>query len=222
MIEWSGATSRRSSWTFPFLGRWSMQSWASLWVEGVGYFGMGSSLMSQYQLEDYIKVTLCHRSCLFFASSAWANGYMRWSEVASGRQLKHLEMALKTPIYSLYILLFAEAGDDQIACIREGLDLFCRASGQHVNYDKFLTFFSPNISNQEARKMSQSHGNFDHKRHGKVLGARNHTQGNMKLHDKLVSRSRCKLEGWKSKCLRRAGCLTLAHAVIKCIPTFFM
>lgn len=56
------------------------------------------------------------------------------------------------------LTLFAEVGDDQISYIREGLKLFCRAPGQRINYTKYLMFVSPNIAEQEARRLSQSLG----------------------------------------------------------------
>lgn len=34
------------------------------------------------------------------------------------------------------LLVFAEAGDDQVDCIREGIELFCDASGLRVNFIK--------------------------------------------------------------------------------------
>lgn len=39
------------------------------------------------------------------------------------------------------LLLFAEARDDQIDCIKEGLDLFYNASGQHINFFKVTNVF---------------------------------------------------------------------------------
>lgn len=44
------------------------------------------------------------------------------------------------------LLLFSEAKADQLACIKEGLDLFCGCSGQRVNYIKSSMFCSANVS----------------------------------------------------------------------------
>lgn len=35
-------------------------------------------------------------------------------------------------------LLLAEAGEDQVDCIKEGLRNFCKASGQQINFDKSI------------------------------------------------------------------------------------
>src|SRR4051812_14365509 len=48
-------------------------------------------------------------------------------------------------IFADNLLLFAEATDDRIDCMQQGLELFCNASSQHVNYSKSLMFVSPNV-----------------------------------------------------------------------------
>lgn len=49
------------------------------------------------------------------------------------------------------LLLFAEAGDDQVACIKEGLRKFCMALGQKTNFNKFLMFVSLNIFDRKLQ-----------------------------------------------------------------------
>lgn len=44
-------------------------------------------------------------------------------------------------LYTDDIILFAEATLDQVLCIKEGLSLFCKASGQSVNMNKSIIFF---------------------------------------------------------------------------------
>lgn len=53
-------------------------------------------------------------------------------------------------------MLFSEASEDKIACIKEGLELFCKASGQKVNFNKSLMYVSPNISEQLATRLNES------------------------------------------------------------------
>lgn len=68
------------------------------------------------------------------------------------------------------LLQFAEVGDDQIACTKEDLDLFCQESGQRMNNDKSLILFSLNISDQDARRISQALGIPITKDMGRYLG----------------------------------------------------
>lgn len=49
------------------------------------------------------------------------------------------------------LLLFAEATMDQALCIREGLDGFCRASGQKVIFNKSMMFVSLKMERQTAK-----------------------------------------------------------------------
>lgn len=48
--------------------------------------------------------------------------------------------------------------DDQVECIKEGLKSFCRASSQKINFNKSLIFFSPNILDQVALRLSTNLG----------------------------------------------------------------
>lgn len=48
------------------------------------------------------------------------------------------------------IFHFVEAGADQIECIKEVLQSFCKASGQSINFIKSLIYFSPSVTEQEA------------------------------------------------------------------------
>lgn len=52
------------------------------------------------------------------------------------------------------LLIFSEAKEDQLVCIKEGLDHFCSCSGQRVNYLKSSMFVSPNINALEAERLS--------------------------------------------------------------------
>lgn len=49
------------------------------------------------------------------------------------------------------LLLFAEAGDDQVNCIKNELKDFCRASSQRVNFSKFLMFVPQTFLNKKLK-----------------------------------------------------------------------
>lgn len=44
----------------------------------------------------------------------------------------------------------------------------------------------------------------------------------MKLHSRLLQKRIDRLEGWKARCLSRAGRITLAKSVMNSIPIFYM
>lgn len=81
----------------------------------------------------------------------------------SGPKVSHL-------FFADDLMLFSEASEDQVACIKVGLNLFCKASGQKVNYNKSLMFVSSNIFEQVASRLSDSMGVPLTKEFGKYFG----------------------------------------------------
>lgn len=121
------------------------------------------------------------------------------------------------------ILLFAEARENQVACIKKGLGIFCKASGQLVGFGKSTIFFSLNLTDEIAEELSANMGIFRTRDLGKYLGFHINQEGrNTRAHQMILQKVNKKLSGWKSLCLSRAGRLTLAQLVINTIPIFIM
>lgn len=119
------------------------------------------------------------------------------------------------------LLFFSEAKNDQIAYIKEGLELL--ASGQTVNFHKSKMLCSPCVSDQDAIRTSTSLEIPLTKELGKYLGHRLiHHGNNCDAHKELMQRISNRLEGWKMKCLSRTRHLTLVQSVISSIPMFHM
>lgn len=52
------------------------------------------------------------------------------------------------------LLIFSKAREEQLACVKEGLEAFCKSSGQMINFQKSSMFFSSNVSDIEAERLS--------------------------------------------------------------------
>lgn len=120
------------------------------------------------------------------------------------------------------LLFFSEAMVDQVGYLMEGLRIFCRASGQKVNFNKSSMFFSLNMPVETAVALSEGVGIPRTCHLGKYLGHHLlHHGRNRDAHMDLVELIK-RMEGWKLRCLSRAGRLTLAQSVLGSIPIFYM
>lgn len=103
------------------------------------------------QLSPYI-FGLCMEQSSHWIRSKVENGTWRPLRASRGGvKVSHL-------FFADDLILFAQAGDDQNACIKDGQESFSRALGLRINFDKSLMFFSPNILEQEAARLSASMG----------------------------------------------------------------
>lgn len=121
------------------------------------------------------------------------------------------------------LLLFVKARPDKVDCIKEGLNAFCRASGQRINYNKSHLFISSNVANEGADSLCTRIGIPLTMDLGRYLGHRlAHRGRNRHGYGEILQRVRDKLDGWKTRCLSRAGRLTLARSVLGGIGIFQM
>lgn len=96
------------------------------------------------------------------------------------------------------LILFTEAKEDQLICIKEGLELFCKSSGQKVNYIKSSMICSSNISHAEVEKLSSCFGVPLKGSLGKYLGHHVLSGGRNDIaHKELVKRVQARLDGWQ-------------------------
>lgn len=121
------------------------------------------------------------------------------------------------------LLLISEADEDQLGCLKQGLDMFCKSSGQRVNYLKSSMLCSQNVPAEDARRLSSKMGIPLAVHLVKYLGHHIPYKGrNMDANKALLEQVHGRLEGWKSRCISRAGRLTLAQSVLGSLPVFQM
>lgn len=113
----------------------------------------------------------------------------------SGPKVSHIFLAND-------LMLYSEASEEQVVCVKEILNIFCKSLGQQVNFNKSLMFVSPNVSEQVALSLSENLGVLLTKELGKYLGHQLIQRGNHRgAHNDPLQRIRSQLEGCKLKCL---------------------
>lgn len=120
------------------------------------------------------------------------------------------------------LLLSSEVVEDQLVCLREGLELFYESSGQKVNYNKSSMLCSMNVPEEEFIRLSNIVGVPLKTQVGMYLGHQMlHGERNRDAHRELLERVKGRLEGWKVRCLSRAG-IALAQTLLGSFPIFQM
>ncbi|XP_059066322.1 uncharacterized protein LOC131857643 [Cryptomeria japonica] len=119
-------------------------------------------------------------------------------------------------------LLCGQSSLQEARVMRKTLDIFCKASGQQVNWSKSeAIFFNTEIGRQQAIsnilgvRMGTLRGKF---LGTPLFGGRN----NLSLWKNLIEACANRLEGWKSKWISLSGRILLLKAVLSALPIFSM
>ena len=95
------------------------------------------------------------------------------------------------------------------------------ASGQKINIDKFLFFFSVNTSKEKKNETLNILGPMQDSRHSKYLGLPSIIgKSRNEVFAEIKERMGRKLSGWKEKILSIGGREILIKAVPQVIPTY--
>ena len=155
---------------------------------------------------------LCHQIEFSVANKDWKP--IRLSR--GGPSLSHV-------CFADDLILFAEASVSQIRVIRKVLETFCGASGQKVNLEKSVIFFSENVHRDLANIISNESGIKGTKELGKYLGMPVlQKRINKETFGEVVEKVSSKLSGWKRRFLSLAGRITLTKSVLSSIPVHTM
>ena len=132
---------------------------------------------------------LCHQIEFAVANKEWKT--IRLSR--GGPSLSHV-------CFADDMILFAEASIAHIRVIRKVLERFCGASGQKVNLEKFVIFFSENVHQDLANSISHESGIKGTKQLGKYLGMPVlQKRINKETFGEVIEKVSSKLAGWKSR-----------------------
>lgn len=121
------------------------------------------------------------------------------------------------------VLLFAEAGVEQIMLMKGILDVFCRVSGQKVSEEKTRIFFSQNANSNLRQQICDNSGFQVTNDLGKYLGVPIlHNRVNRRSFQFILDKVDQRLSNWKVKTLSFAGRLTLTKSVLQSLPSYVM
>jgi hypothetical protein len=121
------------------------------------------------------------------------------------------------------LLLFGEATIEQMKCMTDILDKFCRLSGQEVSNEKTSVFFSSNTSKRLRDTLIRASGYRETNSFGKYLGVPLIGRAPRKKDfEYVIDQVNAKLMHWKANQLSFAGWVTLAKSVLEAIPIYPM
>ncbi|KAF7841372.1 ribonuclease H [Senna tora] len=118
---------------------------------------------------------------------------------------------------------FPAASIDQVRVVKDCLDYFCEASGQKVNVDKTIVYFSRNVHHVRRQEISSALGFTITDDMGKYLGVPLiHGRVNRHTYNFIVDKVRNRLASWKCNSLSLAGRITMVQSVASAIPNYAM
>ena len=134
----------------------------------------------------------------------------------NGPRISHLFFANDT-------LLFCRASRGDLEAILQLLQLYEQASGQKLNREKTMVFFSKGTTEERRRELKEFLGVNEIREYEKYLAlpdvvGRNKKESLNYIRERVWN----KLQGWKERLLSKAGKKVLLKAVVQAIPTFAM
>ena len=164
--------------------------------------------------------------CLFLLCAEGFSALIH--EVAMNQQINGFSICRGCPLITHIFfaddsLLFCKAKEQECHTLVSILNRYEEASGQKINTDKSLVFFSPNTSQELRDGILNILGPMQDSRHNKYLGlpsiiGKSKAQVFAEVKDRVAK----KLAGWKGKLLSIGGREILIKAVAQAVPTYTM
>lgn len=121
------------------------------------------------------------------------------------------------------LTLFAEASVAQMRVVMNCVDIFCKASGQRVNFQKSKIYVSANVSRDMCNSLENLSGVDVTRNLGNYLGVPIlQSIVSKDTFGFLLDRINSKLNGWRKKTLSFAGRITLTKFVLLSLPIYTM
>nr|XP_048317959.1 uncharacterized protein LOC125418466 [Ziziphus jujuba var. spinosa] len=140
-----------------------------------------------------------------------------------GIKIGRTGLAISHLFFADDIFLFCRANSEEVNEIKNCLNLYCKWSGQRINYAKSGRLFSKNTSAKVRMSIKALFGLSDILEDARYLG--NPLFGNRKHskdYEELKIKIEAKLQVWKSKLLSQAGKYTLIKSVVTALPLYAM
>lgn len=140
--------------------------------------------------------------------------------------IKGVQMASRGPtITHLFFaddsLLFFKADRDSCRYIKDCLDIYERASGQMINYDKSALSFSPHTSKENQERVKHFLRIRESRRHELYLGMPSFSLKNKRVQFGYIKeRMMKKIESCQHKQFSKWGKEVLIKAILQAIPTY--
>ena len=120
-------------------------------------------------------------------------------------------------------MLFCKANGQECQQLIEILHLYGATSGQKINTNKSLVFFSANTKEEKKNEILEILGPMQDSRHSKYLGLPSIIgKSRNEVFAEIKERVGRKLSGWKEKFLSIGGREILIKVVAQAIPTYTM
>lgn len=134
--------------------------------------------------------------------------------------IKEVKIARSAPSISHLIfaddsLFFYKANNDSCRKIRQTVDLFCRISGEAINFDKSSVIFSPNIPNCVKLELKDIFKTPCSENLGRYLGCNVEVDGrSTQAYHSLVDKIHRKITTWKHLTLSPASMAILINDIL--------
>ncbi|KAK0583096.1 hypothetical protein LWI29_033303 [Acer saccharum] len=167
-------------------------------------------------LSPYLFI-LCSEGFSCLINQAVGNGDIQgFNCIRNGPTISHL-------LFADDCMLFAKASPSNCNVFKSILDVYARASGQLINYEKSTICFSPSISSFDCDQLAEIFGIKSVDCHEKYLGLPCFIGCKKKdLFSDISSRIWDKIKGWRDKFLSIGGKEILIKTIIQSIPIYSM